>query len=155
MLTTARQTTCPMTCLRMTGSGTVLLALAHRVLLRLVPGPVYPVFGILDSPKSLRDIRETACSTFVITSSADAFASGAGETHPGGLAVVDSGATETVGSLPAIEDLLQCRFELNGKADQFRISDVRHGVFASGMGRWASRSHISSFRKSWEMFKSS
>ena len=90
-----------------------------------------------------QDIRGTACSTFVITSSADAFASGAGETHPGGLAVVDSGATETVGSLPAIEDLLQCRFELNGKADQFRISDVPARRFRFGNGAMGfSLSHL-------------
>ena len=102
-----------------------------------------PRFWDLRFSEESQDIRETACSTFVITSSADAFASGAGETHPGGLAVVDSGATETVGSLPAIEDLLQCRFELNGKADQFRISDVPARRFRFGNGAMGfSLSHL-------------
>ena len=56
-------------------------------------------------------------SSFVVTSQADAFASNTPDSHPRGHAVVDSGATETVGSLPAIEDLMQYRFELRGRPD--------------------------------------
>ncbi|CAE6950806.1 RE1 [Symbiodinium sp. CCMP2592] len=85
-------------------------------------------------PSEFQDNREVVSSSLVITSSADAFASGAIEPHPRGHAVVDSGATETVGSLPAIEDLLQFRFELHGNADQFRISDVPSRRFRFGNG---------------------
>ncbi|CAE7230659.1 RE1 [Symbiodinium necroappetens] len=56
------------------------------------------------------------------------------EAHPRGHAVVDSGATETVGSLPAIEDLMQFRFELHGRPDVFKISDVPPRRFRFGNG---------------------
>ena len=52
----------------------------------------------------LQDSAEEVISSFAVTSHSDAFTSGNSEPHPRGHAVVDSGATETVGSLPAIEE---------------------------------------------------
>ena len=73
-------------------------------------------------------------SEVLVVSTSDAFASGTTEAHPRGHAVVDSGATETVGSLPAIEDLMQFRFELHGRPDVFKISDVPPRRFRFGNG---------------------
>ena len=64
----------------------------------------------------------------------DAFASGQGEAQPRGHAVIDSGATETVGSLPAIEDLMAVRYELNGVPDSFQISSTPPRRFRFGNG---------------------
>eukprot|EP00439_Symbiodinium_sp_Y106_P078915 s1939_g17.t1 len=83
--------------------------------------------------------------TFAVTSypTEEAFASGNSDSHPRGHAVIDSGATETVGSLPAIEDLMAVRFELSGAADEFRISSVPPRRFRFGNGAVGfSLSHI-------------
>ena len=48
----------------------------------------------------------------------------AGEIDMRSHAVIDSGATETVGSLPALEDLMSARYEIHGHADAIRVSDV-------------------------------
>ena len=49
-------------------------------------------------------------------------------------AVIDSGATETVGSLPAIEDLLAVRYETYGRTEEFRVSDAPPRRFRFGNG---------------------
>ena len=82
----------------------------------------------------LQDSAEEVISSFAVTSHSDAFTSGNSEPHPRGHAVVDSGATETVGSLPAIEDLMRHRFELHGRPDDFKISDVPIRRFRFGNG---------------------
>ena len=75
-------------------------------------------------------------TSYVVTSHQidDAFASGQGEAQPRGHAVIDSGATETVGSLPAIEDLMAVRYELNGVPDSFQISSTPPRRFRFGNG---------------------
>eukprot|EP00439_Symbiodinium_sp_Y106_P061006 s2874_g9.t1 len=50
------------------------------------------------------------------------------------FAVIDSGATETVGSLPAIDDLLAVRYETYGRAEEFRVSDAPPRRFRFGNG---------------------
>ncbi|OLP85639.1 putative transposon protein [Symbiodinium microadriaticum] len=75
-------------------------------------------------------------SALVVTSHeiGGAFASGNGDPHQRGHAVIDSGATETVGSLPAIEDLMRFRFEVSGSPDSFTISDTPPRRFRFGNG---------------------
>eukprot|EP00439_Symbiodinium_sp_Y106_P015308 s8173_g2.t1 len=71
-----------------------------------------PILDLRDELSFHWDCQDSATgviSSFVVTSQADAFASNTPDSHPRGHAVVDSGATETVGSLPAIEDLMQYR----------------------------------------------
>ena len=72
----------------------------------------------------------------MVTSQAigDAFTTGNGEAQPRGHAVIDSGATETVGSLPAIEDLMRVRFEISGTPDSFKISQTPPRRFRFGSG---------------------
>ena len=75
-------------------------------------------------------------SAWVVTSHeiGGAFASNSGDQHQRGHAVIDSGATETVGSLPAIEDLMRFRFEVSGTPDHFAISDTPPRRFRFGNG---------------------
>ncbi|CAE7219859.1 RE1 [Symbiodinium sp. KB8] len=87
-------------------------------------------FGESDS----QDAPARIVNEALVVSTSDAFVSGTPEAHPRGHAVVDSGATETVGSLPAIEDLMQFRFELHGRPDVFKISDVPPRRFRFGNG---------------------
>ena len=58
-------------------------------------------------------------------------------------AVIDSGATETVGSLSALDALMSARYEIHGHAEDFRISDVPPRRFRFGHGALGfSVSHI-------------
>ena len=54
-----------------------------------------------------------------------------------GYAVLDTGATETVGSLPAVEQLMRARYQRLGVAEQVHVADQAPKRFKFGNGEYA------------------
>ncbi|CAE7778343.1 unnamed protein product [Symbiodinium microadriaticum] len=140
---------------RVTAEGEV-PAYPDVTLIKNLEGDLTPEVANLGTPRTMWDFRWDSSSShqfqepvtpaqldgidissaLVVTSHeiGGAFASGSGDSHQRGHAVIDSGATETVGSLPAIEDLMRYRFEVSGNPDSFAISDTPPRRFRFGNG---------------------
>ena len=54
-----------------------------------------------------------------------------------GFGIIDCGATETVGSLPALESLTQARFQLNGRTEEVEVSAAPPKRFKFGNGTFS------------------
>ena len=54
-----------------------------------------------------------------------------------GFGIIDCGATETVGSLPALESLMQARFQLNGRTEEVEVSAAPPKRFKFGNGTFS------------------
>ena len=94
---------------------TLFVANAEAFMVQEIPSP--PGDAHLDA---LMGLPYSSSSTFPLPLAQDSF----DDLSLDGFAVLDSGATETVSSLPALESLMQARFAMRGRSESVVVTDT-------------------------------